>query len=291
MQSQAPCTIFSEVRVLFETVVASNSVVYVRSDIIRSRHAFATRIGGVSREAHTSALNLAFGRGEDDSVVLDNLSRFADAVGFDKKSVISLPQIHSANIIEVGKADRGRGYFKNPCGECDGYVTTESGVTLGVKTADCVPIILEAADENGRIIAVSALHAGWRGTVAGIAENGVKALIDKGAQACRIHAAIGPCIGPCCFEVGEEFPEAVERARGRHFAEKFVVRRGERLFADIRCMNFQILVNCGVPAKNIDVSDECTYCLEDKYYSHRRMRGVRGTMLSVVEMSKWRDLE
>lgn len=274
-------------KVLFETVVASNSVVYVRSDILRSRHAFATRIGGVSNEVHTSALNLAFGRGDSEAAVLENLLRFADAVGFDKESVISLPQIHSANVIEVGKSDCGRGYFKNPCGECDGYLTAETGVTLGVKTADCVPIILEAEDENGRIIAVSALHAGWRGTVAGIAENGVNALINKGAEPFRIRAAIGPSIGHCCFEVGEEFPEAVEKARGKSFAEKFVTRRGERLFADIKGMNFQILVDCGVPSENIDLSDECTYCLEDKYYSHRRMKGVRGTMLSVVEMSKY----
>lgn len=286
MQSQAPCTIFSEVRTLFEAVVAPNSVIYVRSDIIRSRHAFATRIGGVSREEHTSALNLAFGRGDSDCTVLENLSRFAEAVGFDKESVISLPQIHSANVVEVGKADCGRGYFKKPCGECDGYVTAEPGVTLGVKTADCVPIILEAEDENGRIIAVSALHAGWRGTVAGIAENGVKALISKGAAPFRIRAAIGPSIGSCCFEVGEEFPETVEKLRGKSFAEKFVTHRGERFFADIKGMNFQMLVECGVPVENIDLSAECTYCLEDKYYSHRRMRGVRGTMLSVVEMSK-----
>ena len=267
---------------MFETVIGENGVVYLRSDILKSRHGFATRIGGVSNLEHTSSLNLAFGRGDSDGVVLENLSRFAEAVGFDKKSVISLPQIHSSNVLEVGESDRGRGYFKPPEGEGDGYVTDSRLVTLGVKSADCVPILLEAEDEKGDIIAVCALHAGWRGTVGGIAREGVNALVKKGADVGRIRAAIGPSIGKCCFEVGEEFPDNVAASLGAEYAERFVERRGKRLFADIKGMNYSLFVSCGVPSSNIDLCGECSFCLEEKYYSHRRMKGVRGTMLSVI---------
>ena len=271
---------------MFETVVAQNRTVYVRSGIIRSKHGFATRIGGVSELSHTAELNLAFGRGDTEETVLENLSRFADAVGFDRESVISLPQIHSADVLDVNEADRGRGYFREPQGEGDGYVTADKGVTLGVKSADCVPVLLEAENENGEIIAVCALHAGWRGTLGKIAVKGVEALVGKGAELSRIRAAIGPSIGSCCFEVGEEFPEIVAQQLGREYAESFVCRRGGRFFADIKAMNRQLLGECGLSDENIDVSDECTYCLDVKYYSHRRMRGVRGTMLSVITLEK-----
>ena len=167
---------------MFVTHKAQNGVVFVRSDILRSQHAFSTRIGGVSNLSHTSALNLAFNRGDKDETVLENLNRFGDAACFEPQNVISLPQIHSSDIIEVDLSMRGEGYFKPPHTVCDGYITTQSGIVLGVKTADCLPLIFEADDENGRIAAVSAVHAGWRGTVAGIAQNAIWALLKKGIK-------------------------------------------------------------------------------------------------------------
>ena len=154
---------------MFTTHKARNGVVFVRSDLLRSNHAFSTRIGGISELSHTSALNLAFNRGDEEATVLENLNRFGEAAGFDPESVISLPQIHSTNIIDVDVSMRGEGYFKHPHTSCDGYVTTQKGVVLGVKTADCLPLLLEAEDGNGNVIAVSAIHAGWRGTIEGIA--------------------------------------------------------------------------------------------------------------------------
>jgi YfiH family protein len=236
----------------------------------------------VSEKEHTSSLNLAFNRGDDDEIVLENLRRFGEAVGFDPKTVISLPQIHSTNVIDADISMGGEGYFKPPHTSCDGYVTTQKGVVLGVKTADCVPIILEAEDENGNVIAVSALHAGWRATVGGIAAQGVLALVEKGAKVSHIRAAIGPSIGACCFEVGDDFVSTVIEVRGTDFAGKFISDRAGKKYADLKAMNFDILKKSGVSAENIDVFGECTYCLENKYYSHRRMKGQRGTQLSVV---------
>ena len=269
---------------MFETITAKNGVAYLRSDMLRARHGFATRIGGVSIEAHTSSLNLAFGRGDSEETVLENLSLFADAVGFDKESIISIPQIHSSEVLPVDRSDCGRGYFRAAMGEGDGYVTKDIGVTLGVKSADCVPILLEAEDGKGKVIAVSAVHAGWRGTIGGIVRNAVKNLVAMGASAERIRVAMGPSIGVCCFEVGKDFYQDVVSKQGAEFARRFILERNQKIFADIKAMNVRLLTDLGVKRENIDVCPECTFCLEEKYYSHRRMRGLRGTMLSVISM-------
>ena len=179
----------------------------------------------------------------------------------------------------------GEGYFKDPHASCDGYVTSEKGIVLGVKTADCVPIILEAENEKGEIVAVSAIHAGWRGTVAGIAAEGVKKLVEKGADTKYIRAAIGPAIGPCCFEVGQEVVDEMNTRNQTSSVKMTTFSRDGRLYADLKSINCEFLVSCGVDPKNIDICEDCTFCLVDKYYSHRRMKGVRGTMLSVVFMT------
>lgn len=269
---------------MFVTHKADNGTVYVTSDILKSKHAFSTRIGGVSQAAHTSSLNLAFNRGDDEETVRENLRLFGEAVGFDAKNVISLPQIHSADIIKVISSMRGEGYFKAAHISCDGYVTSEKDVVVGVKTADCVPILFEAYDENMEIIAVSAVHAGWRGSVSGIARNAVLALVEMGAEPHRIRAAIGPSIGKCCFEVGEDVVDIVRQKFGSEGADMFIVADNNKMYLDIKGINIEIISECGVPMKNIDVSNECTYCLSEKYYSHRRMKGVRGTMLSVIAL-------
>ena len=269
---------------MFLTHKSENSVQYLASSVIKSPHAFSTRIGGVSHLDYTSSLNLAFNRGDERDIVIENLARFGKAAGFDEKNVISLPQIHSTIVVDVAPQMAGEGYFKDAHTSCDGYVASEKGIVLGVKTADCVPILLEAEDENGKIIAVSALHAGWRGTVAGIAAEGVKALVKQGADPKRIRAAIGPSISSCCFEVGQDVVDEMNaRNEGAPFKMSAFTRDG-RLYADLKAINRQFLISEGVDPENIDICDECTFCLEEKYYSHRRMKGLRGTMLSVIWM-------
>ena len=259
---------------------------FIKSEILRATHAFATRRGGVSNEEHTKSLNLAFGRGDEDDIVLENLEIFADAVGFDPKNVVSLPQIHSDTIFEVNEADRGKGYFirEGICGG-DGYVTDRKGVVLGIKTADCVPILFEA-EKNGEIVAVGAVHAGWRGTVAEIAPKCVRLLCENyGVRPEEIRAAIGPCIHKCCYEVGGDLRDAVEAKLGSAFAERFVVPKdGEdgKYFCDLAGMNRSLLISVGLLPQNIDVIDLCTCCHPELFFSHRYSRGVRGTMLNVI---------
>ncbi len=261
-----------------------------KSKKLTSPHAFSTRVGGVSTLEHTKGLNLGFERGDGDDVVLKNLEIFAKRAGFDPHTVVSLPQVHSAKVIEVSLADCGKGYYDRNFDAlehqfADGYITRSRGVTLGVKSADCVPILLECRGERGEILAVGAVHAGWRGTVAGIQKIAAEKLISAcGANATSIYAAIGPCIHACCFEVGQDVYDAID-ALGNGLAEKFCTPKSGacgKYMCDIVALNRALLVSAGVPNDNIDIIDECTYCHPEKYYSHRYSNGERGTMLSVI---------
>lgn len=258
---------------------------FIKSNILRSPHAFATRRDGVSVQEHTKSLNLAFGRGDADEIVLENLAIFAKSVGFDPQSVVSHPQIHSDKIITVTAQNFGEGYLiREGIEGCDGYITRERGVTLGIKTADCVPILFEA-EKEGEIIAVGATHAGWRGTVADIAGKCIERLCSEfGANASGIRAAIGPCIHACCYEVSSDVYGAVRDNLGGAIAEKFVVPSDKdgKYFCDLAGINRELILNRGVPAENIEIIDECTCCNPEKYFSHRYSNGQRGTMLNVI---------
>lgn len=261
---------------------------FVKSNILRSPHAFATRRGGVSVQEHTKSLNLAFGRGDEDDTVLENLELFARDVGFDAKSIVSLPQIHSDKIFTVTGKNCGQGYFiREEIESGDGYVTGERGVTLGIKTADCVPILLEA-EKDGRIIAVGAVHAGWRGTVADIAGRCVERLVwEFGAERQTIRAAIGPCIHKCCYEVSKDLYCEVAQGLSEDMAKKFVQpsqTADGKYFCDLVAINRELLLCHGLIENNIDIVDECTCCNPEKYFSHRFSGGVRGTMLNVIFM-------
>ena len=267
-------------------ITAENGVVYLKSNKLKARHGFATRIGGVSKNEHTKSLNLAFGRGDEREIVLQNLSLFADAVGFDAHSIVSVSQIHSADVRVVTEEDAGQGYFGKEGFACDGYVTNTKGLTLGVKTADCVPILMEARDDMGGVIAVGAVHAGWRGTVGGIAEECIKKLSAFGANPENIRVCIGPAICGECYTVREDFYGAVRDALGERDSERFVIPTSQigMWRCDLRDMNRELLISAGVKAENIEVSDECTCCMPHKYFSHRYTGGKRGTMLSVISM-------
>ena len=259
---------------------------FIRSEILHSPHAFATRRGGVSQLQHTSSLNLAFGRGDSEETVLKNLEIFADELGFDPHSVVSLPQIHSDKIFKVGTFDRGKGYYiRDGIEEGDGYITDEAGVVLGIKTADCVPILFEA-EKEGRVVAVGATHAGWRGTVEGIAPKCVRELCREYNVAPEsVRVAIGPCIHPCCYEVGGDLFVAVKEKLGEDIANMFVLPKEDKegkYTCDLGSINEKLLVLEGVLPQNIDKIELCTCCNSDLFFSHRYSGGLRGTMLNVI---------
>ncbi len=264
-------------------IEAHNGVKFFRSNIIRCPHGFSTRIGGVSSEPHTKELNLQLGRGDSDSTVLTNLSRFAYAVGVSPESIVCAHQIHSGSVTHITRADAGIGYFAPSAFECDGFVTSDVGVTPGIKTADCVPILLSGEDGHGRVIAVSALHAGWRGTSENIVSVGVAELFRLGIAPHNIFCAIGPHISADCFEVDSDCRDSIISRLGESFGV-FILPRGKKFHVDLGKINRQLLLDMGIPTSNIDLSDACTVTSDGLFYSHRRMNGVRGTMLSVISV-------
>ena len=234
-------------------------------------HGFFTRNGGVSSLSHTATMNLGYGRGDPDETVDGNFRILRTKLGIGSAPIVSAHQAHTKKVVY---ADGSVTHFDN----IDGFVTDKPNVALLVKTADCQPILL--CDEKAHII--GACHAGWRGTVAGIAAETVAAMTKLGADPVNIKAACGPCISVCCFEVGRDFVDTVS-----YFSDEFlqfITKEDGKYHADIKAMNKHILMCAGVPEENIFVSPDCTCCDPDTFFSHRYSKGLRGTMGSVIMM-------
>ena len=271
-------------------VKAPNGVIYSRSELIPCPHGFSTRVGGVSTAPHTQSLNLGLDRGDGSDTVLENLRRFAEAVGFDPKRTVSARQIHSARVVSLTEEQAGAGWFSPAVADCDGLVSNTPLAVPAVRTADCVPVLLYAppcGDSFGG--AVAAAHAGWRGTAGGIVREVVRQLVALGAEVSMIRAAIGPSIGPCCYEVRADFYEAFSREAGVKMTERYVrpipAREGVFL-ADLRRVNRDWLTGLGIPAEQIDLSEDCTACHPELFFSHRYSGGVRGSLLSAIALTE-----
>ncbi len=227
-------------------------------------HALFTRLGGVSLPPYAS-LNVGASVGDDPQAVNENRRRMYAAFGLREDQVVSPHQVHSTIVAQVGRADGGR-----LLPATDGLVTAERGVALFLRFADCTPILLYDAQRQ----AVGLVHAGWRGTLEGIAAEGVAALARHfGSRPQDLWAGIGPCIGPCCYEV--------DAALGRAFSERLgagVVRPGrERHFQlDLAGANEAILRQAGV--SRVEQARLCTACHVDEFFSHRREGGHTGRL-------------
>ena len=259
---------------MFKTEQKGN-IIYLTSNNITVPHGFSTRHGGVSSLPHTAAMNLAYGRGDDENTVKKNMRIFCSAIGIDGESVVSAKQIHSTEVMTVTPENAGLEGV-----ECDGFVTRDTGIALCIKIADCVPILF-CDKENG---VIGACHAGWRGTAGGIAPVTVEKMLSLGADRGKIQTAIGPCIHPCCYEVGGDFFEQVAALRGEDFAKRHISNSGSSLHADLTEMNKELLMSVGISEKNISISDRCTCCDPKTFHSHRATGGVRGTMAAVISL-------
>ncbi|MBE6573809.1 MAG: peptidoglycan editing factor PgeF [Ruminococcaceae bacterium] len=248
-------------------------VVYFRSEGITTPHGFSTRLGGVSSQPHLAEMNLGKNLGDDPDAVEENYRRMGEAVGFDHKTVVFTNQIHSNIVKRVGVADIAKTY------DCDGFVTNERNVTLAVRTADCVPILMY--DERGII---GAVHAGWRGTANRIQCNAVNEMVSLGASPESIKVAIGACIHKCCYEVGEDFCISLTEILGKEITQRHIETRQGRVYCDLVSLNKELLISCGIDADNITVSDDCTCCRSELYFSHRATKGKRGVMSAFISL-------
>lgn len=242
-------------------------------------HCFTTRRGGVSQGCFAS-LNLGIHRGDDPQRVLENYRRLGNALGFAPEDTVLTHQTHTAIVRAVGWDARGEGLFRPVPGDYDALITNTPGVALTVFTADCTPILLYDPIAG----AVGAVHAGWRGTAAGIVKEAVRAMtIQYGSKPQNIRAAIGPCIGGCCFETGEEVPHAMVQALGTA-ANACIRPAEEKYYVDLKGLNRLWLSACGVQA--IAVSDDCTKCQGERFWSHRITGNARGSQAAIIMLRK-----
>lgn len=243
----------------------------VRSTLLTQhgfRHAFATRDGGVSAPPF-DALNLGFHLGDDDDAVRMNRARFAESLGVSLDRMFEQHQVHGSFVREVGRNDRPSAIVD---GEGDGLVTRVAGLAVTARTADCVPILL-AHPSSGEVAAV---HAGWRGAVAGVVPNAIDVLAHDPAE---LVAAIGPHIRVGAFEIGEEVARELENAAG---GRPVVDRSGERPHGDLAALVTLQLRDAGLPPAAIDDVARCTHSDAANFFSHRRDRGRTGRHLSAI---------
>jgi len=258
-----------------------HDLVYMTAPNIEATHAFTTRYGGVSRGVFDS-LNLGLYLGDDPDHVKDNFRSLCDALGISGSDIVRTRQVHTANIRVVTRDDRG-GLFNEATDEADGLITRDTGVALMIFIADCVPILLHD-DTQG---AVGAVHAGWRGTALDIAGAAVRKMSESfGCIPDNIRAAIGPCVSKCCYETDSDVADALYEALGEP-AENCISGHGGKYLVDLKEANRLLLTRSGL--NSISVSDECTACRCDKYWSHRRSNGLRGSQAAIITLGARRQ--
>lgn len=238
------------------------------------RHGFFTRRGGVSEGLYAS-LNVGVGSGDDPDRVAENRRRAAAALGSD--TLVTCYQVHSAEVAHAASP------WPGAPPEADGSVTTTPGLVLGALAADCAPVLL--ADPEARVVA--AVHAGWRGALAGVVGEAVARMVERGADPARMTAAIGPCIGPASYEVGLEFLAAftgADAANARFFAPGAGPRKR---FFNLPAYVLARLAEAGVARAEWIGRD--TYAEPDLFFSNRRAvhRGELdyGRLLSAIVLT------
>lgn len=268
----------------FQTI-EKNELVYLTSDTLSGvQHGFSTRKGGVS-PAPWDSLNLDDRRGDSHENVQENFRRLCGVLGMDVRRAVLSKQVHRDDVRVVTADDAGKGLWRGQdYDSADALITNVPGLPLFVFSADCGVILLHDPVHH----AVGAVHAGWRGTVMGIVRKAVEAMhAAYGTDPADVQAAIGPSIGPCCFETDDDVPAALREAMGAD-AEPFMEWNGRKWHIDLKAVNRYWLQSAGVT--HIDLCDHCTYCLESLYWSHRRTGLRRGEQAAVIALSPDKEL-
>ncbi len=248
---------------------------YLQAQNFSAAHCFTTRFGGVSSGCCES-MNIGTHRGDAWENVLENYRILGQAIGFDPEKLVLTHQTHTDIVKVADRSFMGAGLYGPELSDCDGLITNTPGVGLVVFSADCTPILLEDPVTG----AVGAVHAGWRGTAAGIVAKAAEKMVDFfGCRPENIRAAIGPNIGQCCFETDGDVPEAILKALGDE-AQAYIRQNGSKYHLDLKAINALWLEWIGV--RSIEISTECTACRPDRFWSHRRVGGNRGSQGAII---------
>ncbi|HVZ71098.1 MAG TPA: peptidoglycan editing factor PgeF [Polyangia bacterium] len=241
------------------------------------RHGFTTRAGGVSPPPQDS-LNVGGKWGDAPENVAENRRRIARAAG---APLFVATQVHGADVARVHANDTPADVAG---ARVDALVTDRADVALAIFVADCIPALIA----DPRTGAIAAAHAGWRGTVAGVLPAAVRALAAHfGASPADLRVALGPAIGPCCFEVGPEVVAAFEDALPGARPAGVIVEGppGGKPRVDLKRANAILLERAGVDPANVDAGPECTASDPTRFFSYRRDRGRTGQHLGVIARS------
>lgn len=278
---------------MLQQVTHRNGLVVYRSPILAFAeipHGFSTRVGGVSGGEFAS-LNLGNNQNQKDAPanLQENFRRFQETFGAADLPRASVTQVHGRQVELLDVEPEGE-YAETLAAEvrdrfagqisADGLVTVgrggETGVVLTVRVADCLPILL--ADPTGRVVA--AVHAGWRGVVAGVVERALQVMAEVGAATEGILAAIGPGISVANFEVGAEVAAEFEKANLGAAVQKSARGKGSNPHVDLQAAVRLQLTRAGVT--RIDGNDLCTFRDDHLFYSHRRENGRTGRMAAGI---------
>lgn len=262
----------------------SDALAYLTFDVLDDipfvRHAFSSRLGGVSTGEFKS-MNMSFGRGDSDENVIENYKRLCKAVGIKYETLTASAQDHHTFVRRVTPDERGIGIYRpKDMQSVDGLITNDPEVALVTYYADCTPLLF--VDVKNK--AIGSAHAGWRGTVGRIGEKVVQKMGEEfGTAPEELVVTVGPAIGKCCYEVDE--PVAKQFYALGLECERFVFpKEGGKYMIDLLETNKRILMAAGVPETNITKSDVCTKCNADLVWSHRATGGRRGGMCAILSV-------
>lgn len=248
------------------------------------RHGFSTRMGGVSTGVY-STMNFAFLKGDDPDHVRENYRRMAKVIGVDEERMVLSWQTHTTNIRRVTEDDAGKGITRErDYQDIDGLITDVPGMTLVTFYADCVPLYF--LDPVHRAIGLS--HSGWRGTVARMGQVTMEAMgREYGSKPEDIIVCIGPSICQDCYEVGEEVAAEFRGAFSKEYWPELLREKPDGKFLlNLWRANEIVLLEAGVKADNIQITDICTHCNPDYLFSHRTMGNERGNLAAFLSIKE-----
>ena len=255
-------------------VCKAGGLEYFQFKSLQNKHiiqAIFTRKGGKSQKPWDT-LNIGNTVGDDPDHVKQNLDSILRVLGFDEKQLAQVKQVHSSYVVRVDKPTLAGSALTH----ADGMVTKHPGVVLLMRFADCVPIFLYDPSRK----AVGIAHAGWKGTVLGIASETVKKMqMEFGSEPGNLIAGIGPSIGPDHYQIGEEVIRDIKRSFPARWSE-ILVERNDGVKLDLWKANVISLSQAGV--NNIEVAEICTACHLKEWFSHRGDKGKTGRFAAAI---------
>ena len=253
---------------------------FARTGLVK--HGFSTRRGGVSA-APFASLNLGLHTGDAVTDVQENRRRYCAAFGLDAAKAVTAEQIHGDSIVVVTARECGRGalLYETAIPQTDALITNIPDLPLLMFYADCVPVYFLDPEHK----AIGMAHAGWKGTVAQIASKTLKLLTKQfGTRPQDCLVAVGPSIGPCCYEIDQFVHDKIHAAftQPEELLQKTSTGKWK---LDLWAANRQQLEGIGVPAQNIVVAGVCTSCNTHMYFSYRAEHGKTGRMGALMSIT------